>query len=114
MRIRDWSSDVCSSDLLPGLGTGGTATLTVTNGTFAAGDVTVSADGFGALGGFADDFSSDHGDRGGNGSGDRQSVVAGRSGSVRVGLCGRRMIHKKNSTPSHDNQYKIILLVRKK
>src|SRR3546814_15561419 len=100
MRISDWSSDVCSSDLVmahPGqsLNQGGrmlarvalrvvvvvlagTAILLPPTLVLAAGTLAVS----GQLGDQA-------------ATGDRKSVVSGKSVSVRVDLGGRRIIKKK-------------------
>src|SRR3546814_17717712 len=45
----------------------------------------------------------------GHGSGDRKSVVSGKSVSVRVDLGGRRHIKKKNNTKTYTNRYKVHL-----
>src|SRR3546814_13571050 len=93
MRIRDWSSDVCSSDLLIefegdhilgtlGVALGNNASLMYHED--AAGAVPcriVSAVSAWRI--------------------DRKSVVEGKSVSVRVALGGRRIIKKKKITYSH-------------
>src|SRR3546814_16862994 len=98
MRISDWSSDVCSSDLLQMLD-GARAVLRPIgrdrprsarsdpgqHGRRCSGehDLRSMAPAPGQRG--------EHGDR----RGDRTSVVSGKSVSVRVDLCGRRTIQKK-------------------
>src|SRR3546814_4565466 len=84
MRISDWSSDVCSSDLFP-------------------------LDQDGGLGRFAEGLKTGAGEEierpqrrgrprlleGDRPGGDRKSVVKGKSVSVRVDLGGRRIMKKK-------------------
>src|SRR3546814_18061896 len=112
MRISDWSSDVCSSDLLEQLVEGGpldialgaAAQLRLQRG------VEVRARGFAlhpalriqprqlvavALVAIVAD-AVDHAHR------DRKSVVMGKSGSVRVDLGGRRLINKKKKRERQD------------
>src|SRR3546814_3934519 len=73
MRISDWSSDVCSSDL---------STSRTPNGAACArGSRTIAAS-----------------TPCGSGSGDRKSVVKGKSVSVRVDLGGRRIIKQKKKS----------------
>src|SRR3546814_15771116 len=97
MRISDWSSDVCSSDLLAvelgvaeEAGTG--AVLTVLRGFALAVEVLVTHPA-----GAAGDVEGDHDPvaDGDLGDLDRKSVVEGKSVSVRVDLGGRRIIKKK-------------------
>src|SRR3546814_14804754 len=100
MRISDWSSDVCSSDLLllrGQLGGGFLLLLLLLRGAlalqprlllgflFGAEPLLLDAPGFGLLGG---------GDTGLEPR-DRKSVVEGKSVSVRVDLGGRRSIKQK-------------------
>src|SRR3546814_9353412 len=80
MRISDWSSDVCSSDLDPPLRRHDGAVHRV-----AEVADQVAADRVGEV--VAD---IEHGDR--------KSVVSGTSVSVRVDLGGRRIIKKKNES----------------
>src|SRR3546814_20145057 len=95
MRISDWSSDVCSSDLAPvhgessPQGPADTAQSAVRihaaqrpHVTFATGNHTVACT-------------------------DRKSVVEGKSVSVRVDLGGRRII-KKKKTKHSSNRHKDI------
>src|SRR3546814_20168500 len=110
MRISDWSSDVCSSDLLAGLGAQpqagaadgvlrdhrgagiGGHRFEVTEEIGAepvAGQIDARRDGR-----FRQQFA---------GFLDRKSVVSGKSVSVRVDLGGRRLINKK-TTKEHLNQ----------
>src|SRR3546814_15762867 len=71
MRISDWSSDVCSSDLSMGARMVGDLTETAGRGREAVWQGT-----------------------GGGRRADRKSVVSGKSVSVRVDLGGRRIIKK--------------------
>src|SRR3546814_16779133 len=94
MRIRDWSSDVCSSDLgilhcrkwqaLPRTDRRGRQMTGPVLEWAASGRPRLAA----AQGG---------------GSSDRKSVVSGKSVSVRVDLGGRRIIKQKNN--SHDKYH---------
>src|SRR3546814_17188248 len=101
MRISDWSSDVCSSDLVWPAQAAGIAKLR-DNSSFVlctptgSGKTTVAT--LGAVQGlFADPPV---------GGIDRQSVVSGKSVSVRVDLGGRRLINKKTKiTVSHTIQW---------
>src|SRR3546814_1469363 len=92
MRISDWSSDVCSSDLrrhLPALHLGDAAEG-VQDEDLDRFAVAAGLDGgrAGVAGGGADD--------GGAGAAlDRKSVVEGKSVSVRVDLGGRRILKKQ-------------------
>src|SRR3546814_18514419 len=105
MRISDWSSDVCSSDLG---GPWGAAPIIIWGGGDdhwgSGGGSSWGGGGFGG-GGFGG-FSGGGGSFGGGGaSGDRKSVVEGKSVSVRVDLGGRRSITQKKTKqhkrPSH-------------
>src|SRR3546814_11325980 len=86
MRSSDWSSNVCSSDL-----------ERVCTGLDAVGEVFVVASAKG------DPSRRCHGGRAqrcavaGLAAADRQSVVQGKSVSVRVDLGGRRIIQQKNT-----------------
>src|SRR3546814_17257507 len=102
MRISDWSSDVCSSDLARGHGhlvaqlhqssSNAGMDRRRTRGC-ANGRPTIAPRGLGA------DVASLFA-----GSGDRTSVVSGKSVSVRVDLGGRRIIKKK-----HNNIQQLLL-----
>src|SRR3546814_8900560 len=77
MRISDWSSDVCSSDLgTVNEAAGAISLFCVPESDYISGQVLIA------------------------GGGDRKSVVAGKSGSVRVDLGGRRMIKEKGDQQS--------------
>src|SRR3546814_14889616 len=107
MRISDWSSDVCSSDLATGTGgaggaggaagnggNGGTATAGVATGTGGAG----GAGGNGGAGGAGNGGALRSGattDAAGAGTLDRKRVVSGTSVSVRVDSGRRRNFNKK-------------------
>src|SRR3546814_15894143 len=98
MRISDWSSDVCSSDLLgqPGRRGPGTPVRLRARSRRAAGWRRLQTrPGRGAGGGAV------HLDRSGRREQDRKSVVEGKGVSVRVDLGGRRIIKKKNITPQY-------------
>src|SRR3546814_14834683 len=102
MRISVWSSDVCSSDLIPGdryrsvsatqpiLGAGGPADgrPTMTKAVHCDGDRSCF-DVLEGLGQFGREFGIF-----GAETADRKSVVSGKSVSVRVDLGGRRIIKK--------------------
>src|SRR3546814_17378364 len=114
MRISDWSSDVCSSDLL--------AVLPEALGYFVSipvlGDFNQTRIGYGGFASatysLSDEFRLTAGGRvsrdrltaAGQGAAgpftfrkrDRKRVVAGKRVSVRVDLGGRRIIKKKNTT----------------
>src|SRR3546814_16546887 len=96
MRISDWSSDVCSSDLLP---CGSAAQRRQPAGGGAGRPVLCrsAADGRQSLGYLQPDRPpGSHQDQEINSVGrDRKSDVSGKSVSVRVDLGGRRMIKKK-------------------
>src|SRR3546814_18556571 len=88
MRISDWSSDVCSSDLRPvEFGQRAFEQLVLEPGMFARETVEFAA--------------FEHADKGigqrlgADRRGDRKSVVWGKSVSVRVDIVGRRNIKKK-------------------
>src|SRR3546814_13411362 len=98
MRISDWSSDVCSSDLSRAAGAGGRrgpdlalefpVGAGIDEGRFRhcfREQLRPQAGGTGAA-------RADPADRG-----DRKSVVEGKSVSVRVDLGGRRIINKKKN-----------------
>src|SRR3546814_18556841 len=98
MRISDWSSDVCSSDLAgPGL-EGFEADAGRPGGLHLPG-------GGGGPGRIADERCAD-GDRAGAGE-ERKSVVEGKSVSVRVDLGGRRIIKKKKSNNHLQRQQQV-------
>src|SRR3546814_20272332 len=101
MRISDWSSDVCSSDLSGGTGQfrGGlgqdicfvsvhSKPMSIV---FLTERLKVPAPGIGG---------GSHG-----ALGDRKSVVSGKSVSVRVDLGGRRIIEKKTNNPVLHKQH---------
>src|SRR3546814_15041460 len=105
MRISDWSSDVCSSDLLPvehladlvlagELDVGDGDAVAIANeggddlGIGEGGAVTVLHQGVFDFVHAAGDVFQQH-------QGDRKSVVSGKSVSVRLDLGGRRLIKKK-------------------
>src|SRR3546814_20309676 len=98
MRISDWSSDVCSSDLIAwavlgvgmslGLYDSALAALAGLYGRDARGPIT----GVTLIAGFASTV------------GDRKSVVKGKSVSVRVDLGGLRCLKKKNKTNNINKQ----------
>src|SRR3546814_15285738 len=100
MRISDWSSDVCSSDL-----DDGGATWRPTGDLGGSGPVITAADGmvWAATEGGRFLRSEDGGTTWtpyrppGSGRRDRKSVVEGKSVSVRGDLGGRRIINKKKS-----------------
>src|SRR3546814_3226713 len=95
MRIRDWSSDVCSSDLDQGAAERGAVEDLECDGSDVDLDPVHGAasiwrdgrSGCDAVLGSAGPF---------DGDGDRKSVVSGKSVSVRVDLGGRRIINNKN------------------
>src|SRR3546814_11501164 len=99
MRISDWSSDVCSSDLELGFGTYSTGAERIlgVNSVNKADAGTFVLD----LAPYIEDsvdlnrWSADVGSI--NVSADRKSVVEGKSVSVRVDLGGRRSIKKNNN-----------------
>src|SRR3546814_18341787 len=101
MRISDWSSDVCSSD------------LAVVDGAIgireAAGAVTSDAVRSGTRGALDRDV---HDVLDEVQKADRKSVVWGKSVSVRVDLGGRRIIKKKKEIKQKDNEYKLIKTTR--
>src|SRR3546814_11675007 len=95
MRISDWSSDVCSSDLFRAAGLDGSL-----------------YQGFRAEGRPDPQQTSPRMGAGDGGRPDRKSVVLGKSVSVRVDLGGRRVIKKKitmivntNSASSHAHKH---------
>src|SRR3546814_17659353 len=103
MRISDWSSDVCSSDLLHGgehcVLSIDAAKLTDAGGAHPGTNASV---GFNAAeGGGSDDDDGYYAHVNASSPGqlrcslqDRKSVVSGKSVSVRVDLAGRRIINK--------------------
>src|SRR3546814_16877381 len=105
MRISDWSSDVCSSDLIAGglslhdFSADGKAIDAVApqqliEGVRAVHEFTALAQ----AGSCHCSTSRDPPSR----QADRKSVVKGQSVSVRVDLGGRRIIKKKNKTDAHN------------
>src|SRR3546814_14301510 len=109
MRISDWSSDVCSSDLLAGderlgiravPGEGSHVPLWILGSSLFGAQLAAA---LGLPYAFASHFAPDALDealdiyrRQFKPSEDRKSVVSGKSVSVRVDLGGRRIIKKKN------------------
>src|SRR3546814_15861299 len=101
MRISDWSSDVCSSDLrnpvphadfvaaVQGPGASGPAAAGAPVPRQCLGLHTVRGS-IGLVGGHGGHSGLDH-------RADRKSVVEGKSESVRVDLGGRRIINKKKT-----------------
>src|SRR3546814_20572163 len=100
MRISDWSSDVCSSDLneVRDLGQRADGALAVLGG--VADVLDVGADDRREPRGQGVDHRARIVDAQGGlrHVGDRKSVVSGKSVSVRVDLGGRRIIKKKKQT----------------
>src|SRR3546814_12118855 len=103
MRISDWSSDVCSSDLVK-ITSGGVIYNVGDVVTIPAASVGGRGTGFSApvtaVTNVANDIyrikqSAFTSYKIGGSSGDRKSVVTGKSVSVRVDLGGRRIIKKK-------------------
>src|SRR3546814_11924966 len=108
MRISDWSSDVCSSDLLPGQPEGALRDDVALD---LVGDAVDRRgrrehEGLGVHAGLyavpvgkravgAEDLDPEP---------DRKSVVSGKSVSVRVDPGGRRIIKKKKTTALHDSK----------
>src|SRR3546814_16505521 len=107
MRISDWSSDVCSSDLLLG------QIVIDDHGMHAvvAEELAHGAAGIGRQvlqrrrlrGGGGDDDGVFH--RAGFLEGERMSVVLGKSVSVRVCIGGHRMIKKKTKEEPYTDKY---------
>src|SRR3546814_15922055 len=88
MRISDWSSDVCSSDLPPfGRGRRGAG-------------LDCRRPALGVRGGHPHPGLPDRARRRGGRRPDRKSVVSGRSVSVRVDRGGRRYSKKKDKRPT--------------
>src|SRR3546814_16689790 len=112
MRISDWSSDVCSSDLhRGGIARNGIASdLAVVLRTLWFRGQARHELGSAILGGQRQPGQGRGKDVPGRRCSlygiDRTSVVSGKSGSVRVDLGGRRIIHKKNNknTKIHNKQ----------
>src|SRR3546814_18273719 len=102
MRISDWSSDVCSSDLLAeALAHGGIANNARVNLEWIEAEIFEKDEtALHALAGVhAILVPGGFGERGSEGKiRDRKSVVSGKSVSVRVDLGGRRLITKQNTT----------------
>src|SRR3546814_19911671 len=99
MRISDWSSDVCSSDLHHGLqrrAHPGEVGEAVAARSHDDGVVVMAEGGQKVAGG-------SHGD-----GEDRKSVVSGKSVSVRVDLGGRRLIKKKKHIKPTELHYKCL------
>src|SRR3546814_18847136 len=98
MRISDWSSDVCSSDLVTSAASLARLTLAaVTPGTFSSAFSTRPTQ-------EAQVMPSICRRKRWSGTLDRKSVVSGKSVSVRVDLGGRRIIKKKHTTTRRPQQ----------
>src|SRR3546814_15946894 len=100
MRISDWSSDVCSSDLKGLEGRERRQALAHARHIrpiFAAGKPCRGGRGHGAAV-TSQAFRVDAVAEAGRRQGDRKSVVSGKSGSVRVDLGGRRILKIKTYT----------------
>src|SRR3546814_16383798 len=107
MRISDWSSDVCSSDLIDGIFHVGRRNVVVSALDPAIGRMAERA-GLGTQIGIAHHHppgavtAVDHIDRGRHLAdrpvGDRKSVVQGKSVAVRVSLVGARLTTKTNNS----------------
>src|SRR3546814_14601297 len=93
MRISDWSSDVCSSDLEPPAKTDTAATSEAANPLFTASTLPFAYPPFDKIHDehFVPAFEKGMAE-------DRKSVVEGKSVSVRVDLGGRRILKKKNNS----------------
>src|SRR3546814_13613300 len=91
MRISDWSSDVCSSDLriVSGPGSGVKFTLDDHTRVIIGPNSTISVDEL-----------------------DRKSVVQGKSVSVRVDLGGRRIIKKKKIDRKRRCRHRSVVIMR--
>src|SRR3546814_13002721 len=99
MRISDWSSDVCSSDLPSDPGGRHRFLLAVAARSRAFLDRRAQRPRAGDSGAASRDLPDGEGARGAGlarGTGDRKDVVWGQSVAVRVDLGGRRIIKKKN------------------
>src|SRR3546814_18877323 len=107
MRISDWSSDVCSSDL-DAMAVHAEPALHVEREFELAEFIAIGGDDQRALGAIADGDAGRGLDLGGELRPDRKSVVSGKSVSVRVDLGGRRIIKKKKTTSIQTNIYKTI------
>src|SRR3546814_19114624 len=109
MRISDWSSDVCSSDLLPAGASAPSFWLVGAHGGAGASSLAalwpLAGDAHGCFpGGAAGEspFVVIVARESEVGLSDRKSVVSGKSVSVRVDLGCRRIIKKKNKAQSID------------
>src|SRR3546814_11365498 len=100
MRISDWSSDVCSSDLLPGRHRVRGSAGRWRAGRLSGEDRLSGARDRRPVGGAVMDHPDVPDDCRVHAGpyGDRKSVAEGKSVSVRVDLGGRRIIKKKNRT----------------
>src|SRR3546814_11020193 len=112
MRISDWSSDVCSSDIDPALGQAnryvGLSHRSGLRVRFII-DTHTHADHFSAVRQLKQEFGAAtvmHRESPSPHVEDRKSVVSGKSVSVRVALGGRRVLTKKKikKTKTHTNQ----------
>src|SRR3546814_17674926 len=114
MRISDWSSDVCSSDLAPQHEVN---LLLLRPHPEEAAPHTATG---GCLEGCATRWHSvatscsRRDKRGSAASGDRKSVVEGKSVSVRVDLGGRRIIKKKRKRREDNDGHKTALIKENK
>src|SRR3546814_18958742 len=97
MRISDWSSDVCSSDLIVGP-SAGTREQVLLN-FYVAGPFAWSGGETGHVGNEAAIVAQEQC----RSQADRTSVVQGKSVYVRVALGGRRIVNRKHHTKSMSN-----------
>src|SRR3546814_19202433 len=101
MRISDWSSDVCSSDLLPWrIAASGAPVTTEKFQHWLLNDegARITTSSISAISAFGTGLSTKPRIERRPTTTDRKSVVSGKSVSVRVGLGGSRIIKKKKQT----------------
>src|SRR3546814_19270149 len=95
MRISDWSSDVCSSDLFVVFGVLLVVSVVAARGTLRQGPPLRWGDAFTTASTFANHLGQNATLSLYDAARDRKSVVEGKSVSVRVDLGGGRIIKKK-------------------